>query len=353
MYILGIESSCDDTCAAVVKDGRELLSNCVASSAAEQNLYGGVVPEIASRRHIEHISQVARAALDEAGTALDEIGGVAVTFAPGLIGAVLVGLNFAKGLALSAQKPLIPVHHLRGHIAALYLTHPELEPPFLCLVASGGHSHIVRVQDYTHFEVLGRTVDDAAGEAFDKVARTLGLGYPGGPAVSRAAQTGDSKAYPLPTPHVEGPYNVSFSGLKTAVLNLVNKAQMKGERVNVAHKDGEENGRNIFIREGQLDEDGTAVFRITDILAEKLLLAAQDTGAKQICIAGGVAANGLLRETLAAGAKKLGARLYLPELRLCGDNAAMVAAQGFYEYRAGNTAGLNLNGLATLGIDYL
>ena len=301
MYILGIESSCDDTCAAVVKDGRKLLSNCVASSAAEQNLYGGV----------------------------------AATFAPGLIGAVLVGLNFAKGLALSAQKPLIPVHHLRGHIAALYLTHPELEPPFLCLVASGGHSHIVRVQDYTHFEVLGRTVDDAAGEAFDKVARTLGLGYPGGPAVSRAAQTGDSKAYPLPTPHVEGPYNVSFSGLKTAVLNLVNKAQMKGERVNVA------------------DMAASFQFRITDILAEKLLLAAQDTGAKQICIAGGVAANGLLRETLAAGAKKLGARLYLPELRLCGDNAAMVAAQGFYEYRAGNTAGLNLNGLATLGIDYL
>ena len=198
-----------------------------------------------------NISQVARAALDEAGTALDEIGGVAVTFAPGLIGAVLVGLNFAKGLALSAQKPLIPVHHLRGHIAALYLTHPELEPPFLCLVASGGHSHIVRVQDYTHFEVLGRTVDDAAGEAFDKVARTLGLGYPGGPAVSRAAQTGDSKAYPLPTPHVEGPYNVSFSGLKTAVLNLVNKAQMKGERVNVA------------------DMAASFQFRITDILAEK------------------------------------------------------------------------------------
>ena len=193
----------------------------------------------------------------------------------------------------------------------------------------------MRVQDYTHFEVLGRTVDDAAGEAFDKVARTLGLGYPGGPAVSRAAQTGDPKAYPLPTPHVEGPYNVSFSGLKTAVLNLVNKAQMKGERVNVA------------------DMAASFQFRITDILAEKLLLAAQDTGAKQICIAGGVAANGLLRETLAAGAKKLGARLYLPELRLCGDNAAMVAAQGFYEYRAGNTAGLNLNGLATLGIDYL
>ena len=333
MYILGIESSCDDTCAAVVRDGRTLVSNCIASSAAEQNLYGGVVPEIASRRHIEHISQVARTALDEAGVTLDDIGGVAVTFAPGLIGAVLVGLNFAKGLALSAQKPLIPVHHLRGHIAALYLTHPRLEPPFLCLVASGGHSHIVQVHDYTRFEVLGRTVDDAAGEAFDKVARTLGLGYPGGPAVSKAAQTGDPKVYPLPTPHVEGVYNVSFSGLKTAVLNLVNKAQMKGESVNVA------------------DMAASFQFRITDILAEKLLLAARDTGAKQICIAGGVAANGLLRETLTVGAKRLGAQLYLPEPALCGDNAAMVAAQGFYEYQAGNTASLRLNGLATLGID--
>ena len=335
MKILGIESSCDETAAAVIEDGRKICSSVIHTQVEEHKLYGGVVPEIASRRHIESICGVTAEALEQAGLTAREVDAVAVTAAPGLIGAVLVGVNFAKGLALSAEKPLIPVHHIRGHVAANYLAHPELEPPFLALIVSGGHSHIVRVQDYTHFEVLGRTVDDAAGEAFDKVARTLGLGYPGGPAVSRAAQTGDSKAYPLPTPHVEGPYNVSFSGLKTAVLNLVNKAQMKGERVNVA------------------DMAASFQFRITDILAEKLLLAAQDTGAKQICIAGGVAANGLLRETLAAGAKKLGARLYLPELQLCGDNAAMVAAQGFYEYRAGNTAGLNLNGLATLGIDYL
>lgn len=334
MKLLGIESSCDDTCAAVVEDGRTLCSNCIASSAEEQNLYGGVVPEIASRRHIEHISQVARRALDEAGCALDGIDGVAVTFAPGLIGAVLVGVNFAKGLAYAAQKPLIPVHHLRGHIAALYLTHPALEPPFLCLVASGGHSHIVAVDTYTSFRVLGRTVDDAAGEAFDKVARTLGLGYPGGPAVSKAAQGGDPKAYPLPTPKVEGKYNVSFSGLKTAVLNTVNQARQRGE---------------------PLDVPGLAASfqrRITEILAEKLLLAAADTGAKQICIAGGVAANSALRQRLEQGALRLGAALYLPDLKLCGDNAAMVAAQGYYEYQAGGDfADWRLNGLPTLGID--
>lgn len=333
MNILGIESSCDDTCAAVVRDGRTVLSSHTASSAAEQNLYGGVVPEIASRRHIEHISQVARAALDDAALTLDGVDAVAVTYAPGLIGAVLVGVNFAKGLALAAQKPLVPVHHLRGHIAALYLTHPQLQPPFLCLVASGGHSHIVQVTDYTRFTVLGRTVDDAAGEAFDKVARTLGLGYPGGPAVSRAAQTGDPHAYALPTPHAEGAYNVSFSGLKTAVLNLVNRARMQGQTVRVP------------------DMAASFQYRVAEILAEKLLAAARDTGAAQICLAGGVAANSLLRETLAAGAQRLGARLYLPELALCGDNAAMIAAQGFYEYQAGHTAGLTLNGLATQNID--
>lgn len=333
MNILGIESSCDDTCAAVVRDGKVLLSNCVASSAAEQDLYGGVVPEIASRRHIEHISQVTRAALDGAGLSLAEIDAVAVTFAPGLIGAVLVGVNFAKGLAFSAQKPLVGVHHLRGHIAALYLTHPDLAPPFLCLVASGGHSHIVQVEDFTQFRVLGRTVDDAAGEAFDKVARTLGLGYPGGPAVSAAAKQGDPRAYALPTPHVEGKYNVSFSGLKTAVLNFVNRARMKGETVSVP------------------DMAASFEFRITDILAEKLLAAARDTGAKKICVAGGVAANRVLRETLTTGAKHLGARLYLPDLSLCGDNGAMIAAQGYYEYQAGHTAALSLNGYATLDID--
>ena len=233
MYILGIESTCDETAASVVEDGRVLKSSVIASSCAEQALYGGVVPEIASRRHIEAISATVGQALEEAELKPEQLDGIAVSFAPGLIGAVLVGVNFAKGLAYSVSKPLIPVHHLRGHIAALYLTHPDLEPPFLCLVASGGHSHIVQVEDYTHFHVLGRTVDDAAGEAFDKVARTLGLPYPGGPSVSKAAVTGDPHAYRLPVPHVEGKYNVSFSGLKTAVLNRVNQAEMKGETISV------------------------------------------------------------------------------------------------------------------------
>lgn len=334
MKILGIETSCDDTCAAVVEDGRLLLSNQIASSAAEQNLYGGVVPEIASRRHIETISQVTQAALQQANCTIQEIDAVAVTFAPGLIGAVLVGVNFAKGLAYSAGKPLVPVHHLRGHIAALYLTHPDLKPPFLCLVASGGHSHIVMVNSYTSFQVLGRTVDDAAGEAFDKVSRTLGLGYPGGPAVSKAALHGNPNAYPLPIPQVEGKYNVSFSGLKTAVLNTINKAQMKGQPVDTA------------------DMAASFEARITGILAEKLLLAATDTSTCQICLAGGVAANTALREKLQAGSKKINASLFLPEIALCGDNAAMIAAQGFYEYQSGNLASITLNGFPTLSIDY-
>ena len=295
MIVLGIESTCDETAAALVEDGRHLLSNVISTSVKEQALYGGVVPEIASRRHCEFISATVKKALLDAGKTMDDVDAVAVTFAPGLIGAVLVGVNFAKGLAYSAGKPLVPVHHLRGHIAALYLTHPELKPPFLCLVASGGHSHIVEVQDYTH---------------------------------------GDPKAYRLPVPHVEGKYNVSFSGLKTAVLNEVNKAQMKGEAVNVP--------------------DLAASFqeRIAGILAEKLLLAAADTGAKQVCLAGGVAANGRLRQLVNDGAQKLGARVYLPELKFCGDNGAMIAAQGYYQYIAGHTAGLELNGLPTLPIDY-
>ena len=270
MIVLGIESTCDETAASLVEDGRHLLSNVISTSVKEQALYGGVVPEIASRRHCEFISATVKKALLDAGKTIDDVDAVAVTFAPGLIGAVLVGVNFAKGLAYSAGKPLVPVHHLRGHIAALYLTHPELKPPFLCLVASGGH--IVEVLNYTHYHILGHTVDDAAGEAFDKVARTLGLPYPGGPSVANAAKTGNPKAYRLPVPHVEGKYNVSFSGLKTAVLNEVNQAQMKGTEVNVP--------------------DLAASFqeRIAGILAEKLLLAAADTGAKQVCLAGGVAA---------------------------------------------------------------
>lgn len=334
MYILGIESTCDETAAAVVKDGRELVSNVISTSVAEQALYGGVVPEIASRRHAEYISATVEKALADASMTPAQLDGIAVSFAPGLIGAVLVGVNFAKGLAYAANKPLIPVHHLRGHIAALYLTHPDLKPPFLCLVASGGHSHIVQVSDYTHFTVLGRTVDDAAGEAFDKVARTLGLGYPGGPAISKAARTGNPKAYKLPVPHVEGKYNVSFSGLKTAVLNAVNQAEMRGETVNVA------------------DMAASFEHRIDEILADKLLAAAKDTGASTLCLAGGVAANSLLRCLVNEGAQKLGARLCLPAVEFCGDNGAMIASQGFYELQSGNVAGLDLNGLPTLPIDY-
>ena len=334
MIVLGFESSCDETAAAVVEDGRIVRSNVIATSVAEQALYGGVVPEIASRRHAESISMVADKALADAGMTMQDIDAVAVTFAPGLIGAVLVGVNFAKGLAYSAGKPLVPVHHLRGHIAANYLTHPDLEPPFLCLVASGGHSHIVEVQGWCRYRVLGRTVDDAAGEAFDKVARTLGLPYPGGPSVSQAARDGDPHAYKLPVPHVEGKYNVSFSGLKTAVINEVHNAEQRGEAVSVA--------------------DMAASFqeRIAQILAKKLLSAAADTGAKTVCLAGGVPANGRLRQLVNDGAQKLGAKVLLPALKYCGDNAAMIAAQGYYEYRDGNLADLSLNGLPTLPIDY-
>ena len=334
MYVLGIESTCDETAAAIVEDGRAVRANVIATSVKEQALYGGVVPEIASRRHAECISAVADKALADAGLTMDDIGAVAVTFAPGLIGAVLVGVNFAKGLAYAAGKPLVPVHHLRGHIAANYLTHPALKPPFLCLVASGGHSHIVLVEDWCRYKVLGRTVDDAAGEAYDKVARTLGLAYPGGPSIAAAAKHGDPHAYRLPVPHVEGKYNVSFSGLKTAVINEVHNAAQRGEPVDVA-------GMAASFQE-----------RIDQILARKLLAAAADTGARTVCLAGGVAANGRLRQLVNDGAQKLGAQVFLPELKYCGDNGAMIAAQGYYEYLDGNLAGWTLNGLPTLPIDY-
>ena len=334
MYVLGIESTCDETAAAIVENGRAVRANVIATSVKEQALYGGVVPEIASRRHAESISAVADKALADAGLTMDDIGAVAVTFAPGLIGAVLVGVNFAKGLAYAAGKPLVPVHHLRGHIAANYLTHPALKPPFLCLVASGGHSHIVLVEDWCRYKVLGRTVDDAAGEAYDKVARTLGLAYPGGPSIAAAAKHGDPHAYKLPVPHVEGKYNVSFSGLKTAVINEVHNAAQRGEPVDVA-------GMAASFQE-----------RIDQILARKLLAAAADTGARTVCLAGGVAANGRLRQLVNDGAQKLGAQVFLPELKYCGDNGAMIAAQGYYEYLDGNLADWTLNGLPTLPIDY-
>ena len=334
MKILAFESSCDETAVAVVEDGRRVLSDAIASQADLHALYGGVVPELASRKHVEVIAALTEKALADAGCTRQDIDAVAVTYAPGLIGAVLVGLSFAKSVAYGLGVPLIPVHHVRGHIAANYLAFPELEPPFLALAISGGNTMIVDVRDYTDLEILGATRDDAAGECFDKAARVLGLPYPGGPSVANAAKTGDPKAYRLPVPHVEGKYNVSFSGLKTAVLNEVNQAQMKGTDINVP--------------------DLAASFqeRIAGILAEKLLLAAADTGAKQVCLAGGVAANGRLRQLVNDGAQKLGARVYLPELKFCGDNGAMIAAQGYYQYIAGHTAGLELNGLPTLPIDY-
>ena len=334
MYILGIESSCDETAAAVVKDGREVVSNVVASQVEEHRLYGGVVPEIASRRHAEAISGVVEAALAQANMSLADIDGIAVTHAPGLIGALLVGVNFAKGLALAAGKPLIPTHHLRSHIAANFLAHPDLQPPFLCLIVSGGHSHIVQVDDYTSFRVIGRTRDDAAGECFDKVARMMGMPYPGGVALDNAAERGNPDAYTLPRPRVDGSaYDFSFSGLKTAAINLLHNAEQKGETLN--------------------KEDVCASFRkaVVDMLSTNFLKAAEDTDAKTLVLAGGVSANKGLRARMEAECQKRGLKLFAPPLSLCGDNGAMVAAQGYFELVNGNTAGMDLNAVASLPID--
>ena len=299
MKILAIESSCDETAAAVVEDGRRVLSSVVHTQIAEHRIYGGVVPEIASRRHIEKIDIVVQKALDDAGQTVHTVDAVAVTAGPGLIGALLVGVNFAKGLAFMAGKPLVPVHHIRGHIAANYIASPDLEPPFLCLVASGGHSLIVDVQDYTEFHVLGRSRDDAAGEAFDKAARAMGLGYPGGVALDRLARSGDDRRYPFPQPHVEGaPLDMSFSGVKTSVV-----------------------------------------------------AAAEQTGARVLSVAGGVSANTRLRGELAEGAARRGLRLCMPPLELTGDNAAMIGAQGYFEFCAGHLAPPSLNAVATLSVE--
>ncbi len=330
MKILAIESSCDETACAVVKDGRNIVSSIVATQIDEHKLYGGVVPEIASRRHCENIAGVCDEALLQAGLRLSDCDAVAVTYAPGLIGALLVGVNFAKSLALAINKPLIPVHHIKGHIAANYIAHSELEPPYLCLVASGGHSHIIKVNDYTKFETIGKTLDDAAGEAFDKAARSMGFPYPGGIHVDKAAKLGDSKRYKLPIPKTENPYDFSFSGLKTAVINLVHNAEQKGEDINV--------------------NDLAASFQHTacDILTSKFIRAALDNGYKTITLAGGVAANSGLRETLTKQADLHGMKLYIPPISLCGDNAAMIGSQGYYEYLAGNIADSSLNAVASL-----
>lgn len=334
MLILGIESSCDETAAAIVEDGRIVRSNIVATQVEEHGLYGGVVPEIASRRHIEAISGVVEAALEGAGITVSEVDAIAATFAPGLIGALLVGCNFGKALSVSAGKPFVPVHHLRGHIAALYIAHPDLKPPFVCMVASGGHSHIVHVKSYTEFSVLGRTIDDAAGEAFDKVSRAMGLGYPGGPAIAKAALDGDPAVYKLPTPHAAGEFDMSFSGLKTAVLNILNDAQMKGIDVD----------KNSMAASFQL--------KVAQILSANLLGAAQKAGEKTVALAGGVAANTLLRELVGQGAAQLGMKVLLPPPVLCADNGAMIAAQGYFEFLQGHVGGEGQNAFATLPIDY-
>ena len=333
MLILSIESSCDETSAAVTR-GREVLSNIISTQIDEHRIYGGVVPEIASRRHCENISAVVKEAVDTAGITFSDIDAVAVTAYPGLIGALLTGVNFAKGLSLSLNKPLIAVHHLRSHIAANYLTHKDLKPPFLCLVVSGGNTVICSVKDYTDFEIIGQTLDDAAGECFDKAARTMGLDYPGGVNLDKIATVADEKAYPLPTPKISGgEYDFSFSGLKTAVVNLIHNQSQKGQKVNVP----------VLC--------ATLRKKVCDILIDKTFKAARNTGHTKIVLAGGVSANSELRSRMEEQCKKNGFEFYTPELKFCGDNAAMVGAQAIYEYEKGNLADISLNASATMPID--
>ena len=333
MNILAVESSCDETAVAIVRDGRQVLTDCIASQVELHRIYGGVVPEIASRKHIEAIYGLADQALEKAQLKRSDIDAVAVTYAPGLIGAVLVGVNFAKAAALALNKPLIPVHHIRGHIAANYLAYPELKPPFLCLVVSGGHTMIVHVKDYTDMEILGTTLDDAAGECFDKVGRVLGMPYPGGAALDRAAQQGDETKYSLPRSKPgANPYDMSFSGLKTASLNLIHHAQQVGEELDVP----------------SLCAAFTAA--VSDTLVPRVVMAMEQTGLRKLAVAGGVAANSRIRRDITAAAEKLGAEVFMPPLSLCGDNGAMIGAQAYYEYLAGNIADMSLNAYATKSI---
>lgn len=334
MKILAIESSCDETAAAVTEE-RNVLSSVVSTQIAEHKIYGGVVPEIASRRHTEAISTVVKEALDKASLTYGDVDAVAVTFAPGLIGALLVGVNFAKGLALSLNKPLIPVHHLRSHIAANYITNPDLKPPFLCLLVSGGNTVIAEVTDYTKFKILGGTRDDAAGECFDKAARCMGLEYPGGVNLDKTATKADTKRYPLPFPHVSsGEFDFSFSGLKTAVMNLVNNSAQKGDIIDVP----------VVC--------ATVRQRVCDVLIEKTMSAAEKYGYKTVAVAGGVSANSELRLRMANECEKRGIKLYYPKLCYCGDNAAMVGVQAYYEFLSGNIGNSSLNAAATMPIDY-
>ena len=333
MKILGIESSCDETACAVVENGRKVLSNVIATSLEEHKLYGGVVPEIASRRHAESISGVVEEALAQANCTIDDIDAIAVTYAPGLIGALLVGVNFAKGLALATDTPLVPVHHIRGHIASNYISN-DVEPPFLCLIVSGGHSHIVAVNSYTDFEIIGKTRDDAAGEALDKAGRTMGLEYPGGVSIDRLSPQGDENKYTFPKPKVTGsPYDFSFSGLKTAVINAVHNAEQKGESIDIP-------SLAASFQKG-----------VVDCLITNLEKVARDKGYNKIVIAGGVSANSKLRADAEKMCDRNNWKLYLPKLKYCGDNAAMIASQGYYEFLENRVANESLNAFATMSID--
>ena len=334
MKIFAVESSCDETAAAVVEDGRKVLSNAVASQVNLHARYGGVVPEIASRAHTEAIIPLAEQALSDAGCSRRDIDAVAVTYAPGLIGALLVGVSFAKAMALALDVPLIPVHHIRGHIAANYIAFPELKPPFLTLAVSGGNTLIADVADYTRMQILGATRDDAAGECFDKAARVLGLPYPGGKPVDELAQTSPGGKYTLPLPHVDGsPLDMSFSGLKTAVVNLAHHAAQTQKPLD----------------KGALARDFTQA--VSHTLVSRVMEAARMSGRTVICAAGGVAANSIIRADLQQACTQAGYTLYLPPLSLCGDNAAMIGAQAFYEYQAGHIADMNLNAYAVRDID--
>ncbi len=329
--ILAIESSCDETAASVVKNGRCVLSNIISSQIAIHTLYGGVVPEIASRKHIEKINQVVEAALKEADVTLDEIDAIGVTYGPGLVGALLVGVAEAKAIAYAKKKPLVGVHHIEGHVSANYIEHPDLEPPFLCEIISGGHTHLVIVKDYGSFEILGRTRDDAAGEAFDKVARAIGLGYPGGPKIDKLAKEGNPHAIEFPRAHMEdAPYDFSFSGVKSAVLNHLNKCRMTGEPI--------------------VEADIAASFQqaVVDVLVDNAIRAAKDYHMDRLAIAGGVASNGALRAAMEAACEKEGIRFYRPSPIFCTDNAAMIGVAAYYEYRKGTRHGWDLNAVPNL-----
>lgn len=333
MNILAIESSCDETAVAIVRNGREVLSNCIASQIEMHKIYGGVVPEIASRRHIESITSLCDHCLAQANMTKQELDAIAVTYAPGLIGALLVGVSFAKGAALALDIPLIPVHHVRGHIAANYITYPELEPPFVCLCISGGTTAFVNVRSYVEMDILGETRDDAAGECFDKIARALGLGYPGGGPMDRLASGGNPDRYPMPRAQIQdAPLDMSFSGLKTAALNLIHTCAQRGESLDLP--------------------DFAASFHaaICDMFVPRALSAVAQCGYNRLAVAGGVAANRHIRAALTDACRRNGYQLFLPELRYCGDNAAMIGCQGFYELLAGHCAGRELNAYATRDI---